>query len=104
MVRARLVGVGIARLKVEMAGVPLTGPTVWTDRYNRSDSDGELVFLLPERLERTSTGDLVVQVRVEDGSRAVVGGTVLAGRTATPFSGDRFTLVPGGETRAMINV
>jgi hypothetical protein len=104
MIRARLIGVGIAQLKVEMAGVPLTGPVVWSDRYNRSDSEGELVFLLPERLERTSAGDQIVQVRIEGGSRVVSGGKVLAGRTPIPFSADRFNLMPGGETRVMLNL
>jgi hypothetical protein len=99
-VRGRLHGSAASGLKVEIGSIA----TGWSGLYTRSDADGESVVLLPGRIPPESDGTVSLQVRVEDGTRAVAGGVVVAGRTRTSLLANQFSVLPGRETRVIFNV
>lgn len=96
-VRAKLVGAGVAGLRVEIAG---TG-TPPTGRWTKADAQGELLYLLPGGpWPLTSAGALDLTVSVP--GRTVTGVQVIPGPSV--FAGAQFTIAPSRETRVRIQL
>lgn len=70
--------------------------------HTQTSSLGELLFLLPGRLDLDADGLVDLALRVIGGT--VTGGEIVHGEQHTPFTGATFKVAPGRETRVRFHV
>jgi hypothetical protein len=98
-VRGKLVG---APAQTIGRRVEIDVGTATAIHHTTSSSHGELLFLLPGRLELDTAGLVPITVRVDGAT--VTGGELIAGQNHIGFSGASLAIAPGRESRVRFHV
>jgi hypothetical protein len=97
VLRAVLVGAGVAGLQVELGDAPAT----FTGHFNRADAEGECVVIVPRAIPASDLGVHTLRARVDGGARPVVSVSIAG---APPIPGDTFSLAAGRTWRLAIQL
>lgn len=101
-IRGKLIGPNAAGLTVRIAGAAEP-----FDRFTRSDTLGEFLFLPPGGLTTDPAGLATMQIEVrnpDDTARAVAGGRFSTPAAGANFIGSNFTLTPGRVSRILFQI